>query len=46
MTLTNPKTRDADATRRKLLEAALESFSTRGFEASSTRLIEENAGVK
>ena len=43
---TLPRIRDAEATRDKLLEAALESFSTRGFEASSTRLIEENAGVK
>ena len=41
-----PKVRDASVTREKLLEAALASFSTRGFDASSTRQIEELAGVK
>ena len=43
---TSPKQRDADATRQRLLDAALASFSTRGFEASSTRQIETMAGVK
>lgn len=38
--------RDAEATREKLLKSALDSFSTRGFDASSTRQIEEDAGVK
>ncbi len=40
------KQRDADATRQRLLDAALASFSTRGFDASSTRQIETMAGVK
>lgn len=44
--ITKPRVRDADATREKLLNAALDSFSTRGFDASSTRQIEEEAGVK
>lgn len=38
--------RDADATKEKILDAALQSFSTQGFEASSTRQIESLAGVK
>ncbi len=38
--------RDADATREKILDAALQCFSTQGFEASSTRQIESLAGVK
>lgn len=38
--------RDADATREKLLDAALHCFSTQGFDASSTRQIEVVAGVK
>ena len=40
------KRRDADATREKILDAALQSFSTQGFDASSTRQIESLAGVK
>lgn len=40
------KQRDADVTRQRLLDAALASFSTQGFEASSTRQIETRAGVK
>ena len=44
--VTSIKRRDADATREKLLDAALHCFSTQGFEASSTRQIEEVAGVK
>ena len=40
------KIRDAKATKRKLVEAALAAFSTRGYEASSTRSIEAAAGVK
>ncbi len=46
MKATNLKQRDAGATQQKLLTSALESFSTRGFDASSTRQIEEQAGVK
>lgn len=38
--------RDAEATKTKLLNAALTAFSTRGYDASSTRLIETAAGVK
>jgi AcrR family transcriptional regulator len=40
------KTRDAVATRKKLLDAALETFSTQGYDAASTRQIETAAGVK
>ena len=40
------KIRDADATKLKLLKAALLAFSTRGYDASSTRGIETEAGVK
>ena len=40
------KQRDADVTKERLLDAALASFSVRGFEASSTRQIETMAGVK
>ena len=40
------RNRDAEATREKLLVAAVDSFSSRGFDASSTRAIEEAAGVK
>lgn len=40
------KRRDADATRERILDAALQSFSTQGFDASSTRQIESLAGVK
>ena len=43
---TPTRLRDADATREKLLDAALYCFSTQGFDASSTRQIEEVAGVK
>ncbi|MFT5013634.1 MAG: AcrR family transcriptional regulator [Dinoroseobacter sp.] len=40
------KVRDADATRKKLLGAALQIFSTQGYDAASTRQIEMAAGVK
>ena len=40
------KLRDADATKLKLVNAALLAFSTRGYDASSTRSIETEAGVK
>ena len=40
------KIRDADATKLKLLKAALLAFSTRGYDASSTEGIETEAGVK
>ena len=40
------KLRDAQATKQKLLRAALASFSTQGYAASSTRHIEAAAGVK
>ena len=40
------KLRDAEATRRKLLDAALLTFSTQGYEGSSTRNIETQAGTK
>ena len=45
-TVTPIRRRDADATREKLLDAALHCFSTQGFDASSTRQIEVEAGVK
>ena len=38
--------RDAQATKLKLVNAALLAFSTQGYEASSTRGIETEAGVK
>ena len=38
--------RDAQATKLKLVNAALLAFSTQGYEASSTRGIENEAGVK
>lgn len=41
-----PKVRDADATRKRLMDAALEIFSTQGYDAASTRQIETAAGVK
>ena len=44
--VTSIRRRDAEATREKLLDAALHCFSTQGFDASSTRQIEEVAGVK
>ena len=40
------KVRDAQATKQKLVHAALLAFSTRGYDASSTRSIETAAGVK
>ncbi len=40
------KLRDAGATKFKLVNAALLAFSTRGYDASSTRSIETEAGVK
>ena len=40
------KLRDAEATRRKLLDAALFAFSTQGYDGSSTRNIEMQAGIK
>ena len=40
------KIRDAQATKQKLVHAALLAFSTRGYDASSTRSIENAAGVK
>ena len=40
------KVRDAQATKQKLVHAALLAFSTRGYDASSTRSIENAAGVK
>lgn len=40
------KVRNAEATKQKLLKAALAAFSTQGYEASSTRHIEAAAGVK
>ena len=40
------KLRDAEATRRKLVDAALFAFSTQGYDASSTRSIETQAGTK
>ena len=40
------KVRDAQATKHKLLGAALASFSTKGYDASTTRGIEAAAGVK
>jgi TetR/AcrR family transcriptional regulator len=38
--------RDAQATKLKLVNAALLAFSTQGYDASSTRSIETKAGVK
>lgn len=40
------KPRDAESTRRKLVEAALLAFSKQGYDASSTRNIETMAGTK
>ena len=40
------KLRDAEATRRKLVDAALLAFSTQGYDGSSTRNIETMAGTK
>lgn len=40
------KFRDAEATRRKLLDAALLAFSSQGYDGSSTRNIETQAGIK
>jgi len=40
------KLRDAQATKKKLVHAALLAFSTKGYDASSTRSIETAAGVK
>ena len=40
------KLRDAEATRRKLVDAALLAFSTQGYDGSSTRNIEMQAGIK
>ena len=40
------KIRDAGATKSKLLKAALAAFSSRGYDAASTRSIETSAGVK
>ena len=40
------KLRDAEATRRKLVDAALLAFSTQGYDGSSTRNIETQAGIK
>lgn len=40
------KLRDAQATKKKLVHAALLAFSTRGYDAASTRSIETAAGVK
>ena len=40
------KLRDAQATKLKLVNAALLAFSTQGYDASSTRGIETEAGVK
>ena len=40
------KLRDAGATRRKLVDAALLAFSTQGYDGSSTRNIETQAGTK
>ena len=40
------RVRDAQATRLKLVNAALLAFSTQGYDASSTRGIETEAGVK
>lgn len=40
------KLRDAEATKKKLVHAALIAFSTRGYDAASTRSIETAAGVK
>ena len=40
------KLRDAQATKRKLINSALLAFSTQGYDASSTRGIETEAGVK
>ena len=40
------KLRDAEATRRKLVDAALLAFSTQGYAGSSTRNIETQAGTK
>lgn len=40
------KLRDAETTKLKLITAALVAFSTRGYDASSTRSIETEAGVK
>ena len=43
---TERKPRDAEATRRKLVDAALLAFSTQGYDGSSTRNIETQAGIK
>ena len=40
------KFRDAEATRRKLVDAALLAFSTQGYDGASTRNIETQAGTK
>ena len=40
------KLRDAQTTKKKLVHAALLAFSTRGYDAASTRSIETAAGVK
>jgi TetR/AcrR family transcriptional regulator len=42
----NVKVRDAEATRTKLMDAALHIFSTQGYDGASTRQIETAAGVK
>ena len=46
MPTADTKLRDAQATKQKLLRAALASFSTQGYAATSTRHIETAAGVK
>lgn len=39
------RTRDADATRQRLLRAALELFTAQGFHATTTPVLAERAGV-
>jgi AcrR family transcriptional regulator len=40
-----PRTRDAEATRQAILEAALEAFCTRGYDGAGTREVARAAGV-
>ena len=40
------QSRDAQSTKLKLINAALNAFTTQGYDASSTRGIENAAGIK
>ena len=41
-----PATSKADLTRRKLLDAGIELFSSNGYDATSTRNVETHAAVQ